>query len=107
MHAVAQAKTIGEYIQEIRKGLVCDRCGRYVGSLATKKYLPPPYPVAVGEIPVDDEVSSLVAFEWHMLGLLRGGSFSIRHPEKDGRCVSIREWLEDEEDGAAEAGEAG
>jgi len=103
---VAQPKTIGEYIDEIRKGLVCGRCGRYVGSLAAKKYLPPPYPVAVGAIPPDDEVSSLVAFEWHMLGLLRGGNFTLRHPERDGRCVTMREWLADEEAGEPQDAES-
>ena len=40
-------KTLAELIAEVRAGLVCDRCGKYVGSLAAKRYLPPPYPVAL------------------------------------------------------------
>lgn len=92
-------KTLAEYIDEIRKGLVCDRCGRYVGSLAAKRYLPAPYPVALDRIQ-DAEAEALIAYEWHMLGRLRQGNFVIRHPEIDGKCVSYREWLaaEDEEE---------
>jgi hypothetical protein len=91
-------RTIGEYLEAIRGGLVCDRCGRYVGSLAATRYLPPPYPVALGRLRPEDEAEALVAFEWHMLGRLREGGFTIRHPQVDGRCVSIREWAEAEVD---------
>lgn len=90
-------RTAADFIETIRAGLVCDRCGRYVGSLDAKRYLPPPYPVAVES--TDDEVSALIAFEWHMLARLRQGAFTIRHPQRDGRCVSMREWLA-REDGA-------
>jgi hypothetical protein len=89
-------QTMAEFITAIREGLVCERCGRYVGSLADSHYLPPPYPVALEKIDADDEVSALVAFEWHMLNRARNGNFVIRHPEIDGRCVSIREWAEAE-----------
>ena len=101
--APSQPKTIREFIEALHEGLVCDRCGRYVGSLGEERYLPPPYPVALDRIE-DDEVRALVGFEWHMLGRMRGGNFTIRHPEIDGRCVSYREWIaadaedEDEED---------
>jgi hypothetical protein len=97
MCPVVQPRTLGDLITEVRSGLVCDRCGRYVGSLAEKTYLPPNYPVAVSK--EDDEVSALVTFEIHMLERLRRGNFAIRHPQKDGRCVSIREWMEDDETG--------
>lgn len=89
-----------ELIETIREGLVCDRCRGYVGSLAAARYLPPPYPVAVDRLR-EDEVEALVAFEWHMLGRLRQGNFTIRHPQLDGRCVSFREWVaagDDEDD---------
>lgn len=98
---------MGEFITAIREGLVCARCGRYVGSLAAKTYLPPPYPVALDRIGADDEVAALVGFEWHMLGRKRQGNFTIAHPERDGTCVSVREWLassdEAEEDDAPDA----
>ena len=87
-----QPTTLAEFIEAIRAGLVCVRCGRYIGSLGAKKYLPPPYPVALDKISSDDEVAALVGFEWHMLGRLREGNFTIRHPEVDGRCVTMREW---------------
>jgi hypothetical protein len=100
-------RTLGDLIDEVRSSLVCDRCGRYVGSLAEKTYLPPNYPVAVGKDRLDDEVGALVAFEVHMLERLRRGNFTIRHPQKNGRCVSIREWLEDEAEADADgAGQA-
>ncbi len=97
-----QPGTLTEFIAAIRAGLVCARCGRYVGSLGAKTYLPPPYPVSLDKIPSDDEVAALVGFEWHMLGRLREGNFTIRHPEVDGRCVTMRQWLahehEDDDD---------
>jgi hypothetical protein len=97
-----QPTTVNEFIEAIRRGLICDRCGRYIGSLAAHRYLPPPYPVALGKIPPDDEVSALVGFEWHMLNRLREGNFVIRHPQGRGRCVSLREWaaLDDDDDDA-------
>jgi hypothetical protein len=101
--------TFAEYIDAIRAELVCDRCRRYVGSLAARRYLPPPYPVAVGGVGPDDEAQALVNFEWHMVGLLRAGKFVIRHPERDGQCITYREWVavgagEGEAEDAEEAG---
>jgi hypothetical protein len=99
---------MAEYIERIRAGLVCDRCGRYVGSLAATRYQPPPYPVAFEDISADDEAHSLVQFEWHILGMMRQGRFVIRHPEKDGVCVSMEEWArEEDEDEDDEEGEDG
>ena len=95
-------RTLGDLIQEARKSLVCDRCGRYVGSLAEKTYLPPNYPVAVAKDRLDDEVGALITFELHMIDRMRQGNFVIRHPQKDGRCVSVREWLADDGDGTDE-----
>jgi hypothetical protein len=97
-----QPSSIPEFIEAIRAGLVCERCGRYIGSLGPSRYVPPPYPLALDKIGPSDEVAALVGFEWHMLGRLRDGNFTIRHPAVDGRCVSVREWLsrEDEEDEA-------
>jgi hypothetical protein len=86
-------RTLGELVDAVRGGLVCERCGRYIGSLGSNRYLPAPYPVAVGSVGPDDEASALAAFEWYMLGRLRVDNFVIRHPEIDGRCVSMREWL--------------
>ena len=96
---------MGEFIETIRAGLVCERCGRYIGSLAADSYLPPLYPVAVEDTPPDDEVRALVAFEWHLLGMLRQGKFVIRHPEREGACVSVEDWARDGdgEDGAEDA----
>ena len=103
MESIAQPKTIREFIDALHEGLVCDRCGRYVGSLGLERYLPPQYPVALDRVE-DDEVRTLVGFEWHMLNRMRGGNFTIRHPEIDGRCVSYREWIEaDDEDDEDEA----
>lgn len=100
------ARSLRELIAEARAGLVCDRCGKYVGSLAAKRFLPPPYPVALDRIGADQEVEALVAFELHMVGRVRRGNFVIRHPQRDGRCVSLREWVEhDEEDEEGEADE--
>ncbi len=90
-------KTLAEFIDALREGLVCDRCGKYVGSLAKKRYLPPPYPVALDGVP-DDEVQALIAFEWHMLDRLQRGNFTIRHPQRDGHCVTFREWLADDDE---------
>ena len=95
----AQPQTLREFIDALRAGLVCDKCGKYVGSLAAKRYLPPPYPVALDKIG-DDEVEALIGFEWHMLDRMRKGNFTIRHPQRKGRCISFREWLAtDDEDG--------
>jgi hypothetical protein len=100
MSDASQPTTVPEFIEAIRAGLVCERCGRYIGSLGATTYLPPPYPVALDKITADDEVSALVGFEWHMLGRLRDGNFTIRHPEIDGACVTMREWLaRDDEEG--------
>jgi hypothetical protein len=84
----------------LRQGLICDRCARYVGSLAPKRYLPPQYPVALDRIGDEDEVEALVGFEWHMLGRMRQGNFTIRHPQLDGHCITYREWvaLDDDEE---------
>ena len=94
MEAKRQPQTVSEFIEAIRTGFVCDKCGRYIGSLGATKYLPPPYPVALDKIPVDDEVAALVGFEWHMLQRLRDGNFTVRHPQLDGRCSSLREWAQ-------------
>jgi hypothetical protein len=91
-------RTLREHIDVIREGMVCERCGRYIGSLAPDSYLPPAYPVAVEDSSPEDEVRALVAFEWHLLGMMRQGKFVIRHPERDGVCVSIEEWGRDEEE---------
>jgi hypothetical protein len=96
-----QPQSGAEYITAIRAKLVCDRCGRYVGSLAESRYLPPPYPIAVGAIGPDDEVAAQIRFEWHMVGRLSEGAFAIRHPQSRDRCVSVREWYDERaEDGA-------
>lgn len=98
-----QPASLSEFIDAIRGGLVCARCGRYVGSLAERRYLPPPYPVALDKIASDDEAATLVGFEWYMLNRLREGNFTIRHPQGRGRCISIKEWAEDgDEDVAGE-----
>jgi|CXWL01.1.fsa_nt_gi hypothetical protein len=88
---------MADYIEAIRAGFVCGRCGRYVGALSATQYLPPIYPIAFEDIPADDEARSLVQFEWHMLGMLRSGKFVLRHPERDGICVSMHEWARSEE----------
>jgi hypothetical protein len=104
---VENPRTLGDLIQEARKGLVCDRCGRYVGSLAEKTYLPANYPVAVAKERMDDEVGALITFELHMIDRMRQGNFVIRHPQKDGRCVSVREWLADDDEDDGEEPEDG
>jgi hypothetical protein len=80
-------RTLTEYIETIREGFVCARCGKYVGCLAASEYVPPPYPVAVEDTPADDEARSLVTFA---------------HPQRDGLCISAQEWArgedEDEDD---------
>lgn len=91
-------RTMRDYIETIREGLVCERCGKYIGSLAADRYLPPLYPVAVEDSEPDDEVRALVAFEWHMLGMLRQGRFTLRHPSREGECVSVEEWARDDEE---------
>lgn len=93
-----QPATLNEFIDAVRAGLVCDRCGRYVGSLGPTTYRPPAYPVALDKISPSDEVAALVGFEWHLLGRMREGNFVIRHPQSRGRCVSLRQWVEEEED---------
>jgi hypothetical protein len=95
---VQQAKSFAELIAELRSGLVCDRCGKYVGSLAERHYLPPPYPVALEKITPDDEVEALIVFERHMLNRMRNGNFTIRHPQIEGKCATFREWIEREDD---------
>lgn len=89
--------TPAELIERIREGLVCDRCQKYVGSLDARRYLPPAYPVAIDG--AEDEVAALIGYEWHMLGRLVHAGFTIRHPQLEGRCVSIREWAASEETG--------
>lgn len=100
-------RTVGEFVEAIREGLVCSRCGRYVGSLAPTRYVPPPYPIVLDKIGPEAEVEALVGFEWHMLGRLRQGNFQISHPERDGRCVSLREWAEGEAEDDEEEEEEG
>ena len=101
--------TLGDYIRAIRGGLVCDRCGRYIGSLAETRYLPPPYPIALASAPENDEAAAIAGFEWHMLGLLRQRKFTLRHPQSKGRCVSVREWYAEqhEDDDAQDANDDG
>lgn len=95
---VQQPNTLAEFIDAIRSGLICDRCGTYVGSLAQKRFLPVPYLVALDKIGADDEAETLIGFEWHMVGLLRQGKFVIRHPQRDGRCITFREWAAEDDD---------
>lgn len=95
-------RSLAEYIETIRDGLVCNRCGRYVGSLTTNRFIPPLYPIAFEDVPPDDEARSLVSFEWHLLGMLRQGKFVIRHPEREGACISIEQWAAEEEDDGEE-----
>jgi hypothetical protein len=102
MEARREPQSITEFIEAIREGLVCDRCGRYVGSLGLSKYLPPPYPISLDKIGAYDEVAALVGFEWHMLQRMREGNFVIRHPQLDGRCSSLREWAEHNAEDAEE-----
>lgn len=102
-------QTIGQYIDAIREGLVCDRCGKYVGSLAARRFLPAPYPVALAKLGPDAEAEALIGYEWHLVQEIRSGKYVIRHPERDGQCVSFREWVasDDEDDDAADdAGDA-
>ena len=95
---VQQPQKLSEFIDAIRGGLVCERCGKYVGGLAKRRFRPAPYPVALGQIGADDEAEALIGFEWHMVGLLRQGKFVLRHPERDGRCVTFQEWVADDGD---------
>lgn len=100
-----QPKTLAEFIDGVRDGLTCDRCGKYVGGIARERFRPPPYPVALDKIGAEDEGEALIGFEWYMLNLLRQGKFTIRHPQRDDRCVTFREWAAEEiaDDEAAEA----
>ena len=98
---VEPSKSLSDWIAEIRTGLVCSRCGKYVGSLAAKRYLPPPYPVALDKITAEDEVEALIGFETHMIGRIRRGNFRLSHPQVEGRCASFREWM-DSDDGEGE-----
>ena len=87
-----QPKTLAAFIDAIRAGLVCDRCGKYIGGLAPERFLPAPYAVALGKVGAEDEAEVLIGFEWYMMGLLRAGSFKLRHPQLKGECVNFREW---------------
>jgi hypothetical protein len=101
-----QPNTIAQYIDAIREGLVCERCGKYVGSLAPRRFLPAPYPVALDRFGPDDEAEALIGFEWHLVNEIRGGKYVVRHPERDGVCVSFREWAasdDDDDDGEGDA----
>jgi hypothetical protein len=89
---------MAEYIEAIRAGFVCDRCGKYVGALSPSRYVPPAYPIAFEDLDPEDEARALVEFEWHMLGMLRRGKFVLRHPERDGQCVSVSDWAREEDD---------
>jgi hypothetical protein len=40
-----------------------------------------------------------------MLNRMRKGNFTIRHPQRDGQCVTFREWVESGEDGEEDDGE--
>lgn len=91
-------KTLRDLVSDVRTQLVCDRCGKYIGSLAPTRYLPAPYPVQLGPIGMDDEAAAIVGFELHMASLVREGKFTLRHPQAKGRCVSVREWLAESED---------
>jgi hypothetical protein len=90
--ADVRGSTLQQMIEELRAGLVCDRCGRYVGSLGPTKYRPAPYPVALDRLTDEDEVPVLIGFERYMLALLREGKFTLRHPQVDGRCATVAEW---------------
>lgn len=93
----AERRSLDDLVAQVREGLVCERCGAYVGSLAPRRYLPPPYPVALAALMPPQEVEALLGFELHMVARMREGNFVIRHPQRDGRCVSVREWLADED----------
>ncbi len=93
-----QPRTLAEFIDAVREGLTCDRCGKYVGAIARKRFRPAPYPVALDKIGADDEAEALIGFEWYMVSLLRQSKFVIRHPQLDDHCVTFREWAADEDD---------
>lgn len=94
---VQEPKSLAEWISEVRSGLVCCRCGKYVGSLAPKRYRPPAYPVALDKLTREDEAEALIAYESHMIGRMRRGNFRISHPQVEGRCSSRREWVESDD----------
>lgn len=91
--------TLAEFIDAVREGLTCDRCGKYVGAIARKRFRPAPYPVALDKIGAEDEAEALIGFEWYMVNLLRQGKFLIRHPQLEDRCVTFQEWAADDTDG--------
>lgn len=93
-----QPRTLADFIEAVRAGLTCDRCGKYVGAIAQTRFRPAPYRVALDKIGADDEAEALIGFEWHMVSLLRQDKFVIRHPQLDGHCVSFREWADDEDE---------
>lgn len=86
-------------IATVRDGLVCGRCGRYVGQLSATQYLPPIYPIAMRD-DSDDEGRALLEFEWHLLGMLRQGNFSLVHPERNGVCLTLEDWAHTDDDDA-------
>jgi hypothetical protein len=93
-----QPRTLAEFIDAVREGLTCDRCGRYVGAISRKRFRPAPYPVALDKIGADDEAEALIGFEWYMVNQLRLGKFTIRHPQRDDQCVTFREWAAEDDD---------
>jgi hypothetical protein len=93
-----QPRTLAEFIDAVREGLTCDRCGKYVGAIDRKRFRPAPYPVALDKIGADDEAEALIGFEWYMVNRLRQAKFVIRHPQLNDRCVTFREWAADGDD---------
>ncbi len=83
--------------------MVCCRCGNYVGTLGTKRYLPPPYPIGLDRLTPEDEAGVLVGFEAHLIGRMRQGNFRISHPQVGGRCSTFREWSESDPDDGGES----
>ena len=97
MRAPGSANVAG-LIEELRQELVCERCRRYVGTLDVGRRLPPPYPVALAPLGPDRQIEVMLGFERYMLQRARQGNFRLRHPERDGRCVSLAEWAAKEDD---------